>query len=144
MRDILGRNWWAVLIRGIAAVVFGILAIAWPAHTLVALIILFGAYALVDGVFSIIAAIRAAEHHSHWFALLAEGVLGIIVGLIAFIHPGIAAVAFVYFIAAWAIITGVLELFAAVRLRRELGGEILLILGGIASVVFGILLAVFP
>jgi uncharacterized membrane protein HdeD (DUF308 family) len=144
VRDLLGRNWWVVLIRGIAAIVFGILAIVWPAHTLVVLILLFGAYALVDGIFNIVAAIRAVEHHTHWLALLLEGILGIIVGLIAFFHPGIAAIAFVYFIAAWAIITGVLELYAAVRLRRELGGEILLVLGGLASVIFGILLAIFP
>jgi uncharacterized membrane protein HdeD (DUF308 family) len=144
VRELLGKNWWAVLVRGILAIIFGILAIAWPGHALAAVILVFGAYALVDGIFAIVGAIRSAARHAHWFALLLEGILGVIVGIIAFVHPGVTALAFVYFIAVWAIITGLLELFAAFRLRQELAGEIWLILGGLASVIFGILLVVFP
>jgi uncharacterized membrane protein HdeD (DUF308 family) len=144
VQGILGKNWWALLIRGILAIVFGMLAIVWPGETLLILITLFGAYAFIDGIFSIVAAMRAAERHAHWIALLLEGILGLIVGVITFFHPGLTALAFLYFIAAWAIITGVLELFAALRLRKELGGEVLLVLGGLASLIFGVLLAIFP
>jgi uncharacterized membrane protein HdeD (DUF308 family) len=144
MFDVLGKNWWAVLIRGVLAIIFGIIAIGWPGHALLALVLVFGAYAFVDGIFTIVAAFRSAARHAHWIALLLEGILGVIVGLIAFFDPRIAILAFAYVVGFWAIVTGVLELFAAFRLRRELGGEILLILGGLASVLFGILLLVFP
>ena len=129
---------------GSSAILFGVLAIAWPGETLLILITLFGAYAFVDGIFSIVAAVRSAARHAHWAALLLEGILGVIVGLITFFHPGITALVLLYFIAAWAIITGILELIAAIRLRKELAGEVLLILSGLASVIFGILLAIFP
>lgn len=144
MHGILGKNWWAVTIRGAAAIVFGILAIVWPGRTLLALALLFGAYALVDGVFSLVAAFRAAERHAHWMALVAEGLLGVVAGIIVLARPGLGIFAFAYIFAAWAIITGVLELVAAVRLRRELAGEILLVLAGILSVLFGIVIALFP
>lgn len=144
MYGILGKNWWVLLIRGIAAIVFGILAIGWPGHALVALALLFGAYALVDGVFALVAAVRAAERHAHWMALVAEGLLGIVAGIIVLAHPGFAIVAFAIIAAIWLIVTGILELFAAVRLRRELAGEILLILAGIVSVVAGVFVAFAP
>lgn len=144
MFDILAKNWWALTVRGVAAVLFGILALARPGLTLLALVTLFGAYAFVDGVFSLIAAFRAAERHMHGMALVAEGVLGILVGIITFLHPVLTATVFVIFIAVWAVITGILELVAAVRLRRELAGEILLVLSGIASIVFGVLLFIAP
>jgi uncharacterized membrane protein HdeD (DUF308 family) len=144
MQDLYARNWWAILIRGIIAIVFGVVAIIWPNETLFILITLFGVFCLVDGIFALVAAIRAATHHAHWAALVVEGILGLIVGLIAIFHPSAAAVAFLFLIAAWAIITGFLELFAAFRLRRELGGEVLLVLGGIISIVFGILLFASP
>jgi uncharacterized membrane protein HdeD (DUF308 family) len=144
VHEILGKNWWAVLIRGALAIVFGIILIGWPGHALVALVLVFGAYALVDGVLEVFAALRSAARHAHWIATLLQGILGIIVGIIAFVDPGIAILAFVYVVAAWAIITGALELFAAFRLRRELAGEFLLIIGGLASVIFGILLVVWP
>jgi uncharacterized membrane protein HdeD (DUF308 family) len=142
--DILGKSWWALTLRGVAAVIFGILAITRPGVTLLALVTLFGAYAFVDGIFSLVAAFRAAEHHLHWMALVAEGVLGILVGIITFFHPALTATVFVIFIAVWAVITGVLELVAAVRLRREIAGEILLVLLGIVSVIFGVLLFIAP
>jgi uncharacterized membrane protein HdeD (DUF308 family) len=140
----LGKSWWVLTVRGAAAVIFGILAIIWPGHALVALALLFGAYALVDGVFALVAAFRAVEHHAHWMALVAEGLLGIVAGVIVLAQPGIAIFAFAYIVAAWAIITGVLEIIAAVRLRRELAGEVLLVLAGALSVVFGVAIALFP
>lgn len=142
MYDILGKNWWVLTVRGVAAVVFGILAFRWPGETILILITLFGAYAFVGGIFSLVAALRAAERHAHWVALLAEGILGVLVGVIAFFHPGSVALAFILLIAFWAIVTGALEIFAAFRLRRELEGEFLLGISGLASVVFGVLLLI--
>jgi uncharacterized membrane protein HdeD (DUF308 family) len=144
MQDLYARNWWAILIRGLIAIAFGVVAILWPNETLFILITIFGIFCFVDGIFALIAALRAATHHAHWAALLVEGILGLIVGIIAIFHPSAAAVAFLFLIAAWAIITGFLELFAAFRLRSELGGEVLLILGGIVSIIFGIVLFAVP
>jgi uncharacterized membrane protein HdeD (DUF308 family) len=91
-----------------------------------------------------VAAVRAVERHAHWMALVAEGIIGIVAGLIMLTHLGIAILAFAYIFAAWAIITGILELVAAVRLRRELAGELLLVVAGIVSILFGVLIALFP
>lgn len=141
---VLSRNWWALALRGLAAVLFGILAFVWPEITLTALILLFGAYMLVDGVFAIIAAVRAEERDARWWLLLAEGVLGVLAGIVAFVMPDLTALALLYFIAAWAIVTGVLEIVGAIRLRREIDGEWALILAGALSVIFGVLLVVLP
>lgn len=144
MLHALARNWWAVLIRGIAAIVFGILAFAWPGATGAALVLLFGAFALVDGIFAIVAAIRAAEAHARWVPLVIEGVIGLIIAAITFFNPGITAYALYIMIAAWALLTGVFEIVAAIRLRKEMSNEWLLILSGIASIVFGVLMIVYP
>jgi uncharacterized membrane protein HdeD (DUF308 family) len=141
---LLARNWWALALRGLFAVLFGLAALFWPGITLAALILLFGAYALVDGVFAIVAAVRAAEQHGRWGLLLLEGIFGILVGLLTFVWPGLTALVLLYFIAAWALVTGVFEIVAAVRLRREIEGEWALILGGVISVIFGVLLVVLP
>jgi uncharacterized membrane protein HdeD (DUF308 family) len=140
----LARNWWALALRGVLAVVFGLIALLAPGLTLVALVILFGAYALVDGLFAVAAAVRAAEAHQRWGWLLVEGLAGILAGIITFVVPGITAVVLLYVIAFWALVTGVLELIAGVQLRGHLGREWLLLLGGVASIVFGILLIVHP
>ncbi len=145
MTDALARNWWALIVRGVVAIIFGLLALFLPGTTLLALVFLFGAYALVDGIFAVVAGIRrAAEHRQRWVELLIEGVLGIAAGILTFIWPGITAFVLLYIIAAWAILTGVLEFVEAIRLRREITGEFWLALGGLASVVFGILLLVWP
>ena len=144
MLHALARNWWAVLIRGIAAIIFGVLAFAWPGATGAALVILFGAYAFVDGVFAIVAAVRAAEAHERWGAFVLEGVIGLIIAAVTFFYPGLTAFALYVTIAIWALLTGILELVAAIRLRKEIKNEWLLILGGVASLVFGILLIVYP
>ena len=135
--------WGALAIRGIFAVLFGLVALFWPGVTVLALVLLFGAYAFVDGIFAIVAAFRQADQRVRWLILL-EGVLGIVIGVVAFIWPQSAALAFLYLIAAWAIITGILEIAAAVGLRRVTRGEWALIVGGVASVIFGVLLAVWP
>ena len=135
-------NWWALLLRGIAAVLFGLGALFWPGLTLFVLIVLFGAYAVVDGLFGIVAGIRSSGGR-RWL-LVAEGTLGVLAGLIAFFWPGITAVVLLYVIAIWAVITGVLEIVAAISLRREIENEWLMGLGGMISVLFGIILAVLP
>jgi uncharacterized membrane protein HdeD (DUF308 family) len=141
---ILARNWWALALRGLAAVVFGLLAFVVPHLTLAVLIALFGAYALVDGIFGVVAAVRAAERGARWGAVLVEGLWGLAIAVVVFVWPRETALLLLYFMAAWAIITGILEVLAALRLRRELTGEWLLGLAGAASVVFGLLLVAFP
>jgi uncharacterized membrane protein HdeD (DUF308 family) len=138
----LSENWWALALRGVASVIFGLLALFWPGITLTALILLFGAFALVDGVFAIVAGIRGVEGR-RWL-LLAEGVLGAIAGLVALSLPGTVAIVMLYVVAAWAVLTGLLEIVAAVQLRREIEGEWALALVGTVSVLFGVVLAVLP
>lgn len=140
----LARNWWAALIRGIAAVIFGLLAFFWPGATGFALVILFGAYAFIDGIFALIGAIRAAEAHERWVALAVEGIIGLIIAAITFFTPGITAIALYWLIATWAILTGILEIVAAVRLRQLIQNEWLLILSGVLSIAFGVLLVIYP
>jgi uncharacterized membrane protein HdeD (DUF308 family) len=140
----LGRNWWALALRGVAAILLGILAFAWPGITLFVLVLFFGAYMLVDGIFAIVAAVRAAGEEDRWWLLLIEGILGVLAGLVAFFWPGLTALALLYFIAAWAIVTGIMEIVAAVRLRQEIEGEWALGLSGLLSVIFGVLLVVLP
>lgn len=139
----LARNWWAILIRGIAAVIFGIIALLLPAQALIVLALLFGAYLLVDGVFAIVAAIAAATHQARWGLLLLEGALDILVGLLALGAPGVIVVGAIWVTAAWAIVTGGLMLAAAFRLHSG-HGNWLLALGGLVSVVWGVLLWLWP
>jgi uncharacterized membrane protein HdeD (DUF308 family) len=141
---VLARNWWVLALRGLAAIVFGVLAFVWPGITLWVLVLLFGAYMLVDGIFAIVAAVRAAGREARWWLLLIEGVLGVLAGLVAFFWPGLTALALLYFIAAWAIVTGILELVGAIKLRQEIEGEWALGLSGALSVLFGVLLVVIP
>src|ERR671913_285847 len=141
---VLSRNWWMLALRGLAAMVFGVLAFVWPGITLWALVLLFGAYMLVDGIFAIVAAVRAAGREARWWLLLIEGVLGVLAGLVAFFWPGLTALALLYFIAAWAIVTGIMEIVAAISLRQEIEGEWALGLSGLLSVIFGVLLVVLP
>jgi uncharacterized membrane protein HdeD (DUF308 family) len=143
-RGILIRNWWAVALRGVAAIIFGILAFAMPVATLGALVLLFGAYALVDGVFNVIAAVSGRSGARPWWALVLSGVVSIAAGLATFFMPGLTALALMYLIAAWAIVTGVLQIVAAVRLRREIDNEWWLGLSGGISVAFGVFVMLAP
>lgn len=144
MNMVLVRNWWALALRGVAAIVFGLLAFLMPAFTLVWLVLLFGAYVLVDGVFSIITGIRAAERHERWWPFALEGLASIVLGVLTFVMPAATALVLLYFVSAWAIVTGLIRIGAAIRLRREIQGEWLLILNGALSVVLGILIFVRP
>ena len=144
MNMVLARNWWALALRGVLAIMFGVLAFVNPGLTLGALILLFGAYSLVDGVFAIIAGLRAAQRHERWWPFALEGLASIVVGVLAFAMPLAAAFALLMIASAWSIVTGVLRIAAATRLRREIKGEWLLILNGLLSVAFGVIIAVFP
>ena len=138
----ISKNWWLFGLRGLFAVIFGVLAFIWPGTTITALVLVFGAYAFVDGIFSLVAGFADANYR--WWIGLLEGVVGLLAGIAAFVWPGITAFAFVYLIAAWALLTGLMEISAAVQLRKEISGEWLLAISGVASVIFGIALAFFP
>jgi uncharacterized membrane protein HdeD (DUF308 family) len=137
----LAQNWWALALRGLAAVLFGLLTFLVPGITLLTLVLLFGIYALADGAFNVIAFFRSMSHH---WALLLEGVIGLIVGILTFAWPAITAVALLYLIAFWAIFTGVFEIIAGIRLRKAISNEWLLLLMGLLSLVFGILILFAP
>lgn len=137
-------NWWAFLLRGIAAILFGVLAFAWPGVALLSLVFVFGAYAIIDGVFAVVAGLRAPKGFGTWWMLLLLGIVSIAAGIGAFFLPGITAFAFLMLIAAWAIVTGVFEIVAAIQLRKEITGEWLMILSGVFSVIFGALLVINP
>jgi uncharacterized membrane protein HdeD (DUF308 family) len=144
MPETLIRNWGFVALRGVAAILFGILAFSRPGITLVALITLYGAYVFVDGVFTIAAVIAHRGREQHWVAMLLTGLLGIAAGIVAFIMPGITALVLLIVIAVWAIMAGVAQILAAIRLRKLITGEWLLALAGVLSVAFGVLLIAQP
>ncbi len=139
----LAKNWWLLLLRGIAAIVFGLLAFAWPGLTLLTLILFYGAFALVDGVLAIIAAITGGAPAPRWW-LAIVGLLGIAAGLLTFLMPGLTAVVLLLFIAGWAIATGVFQIIGAIKLRKEIDNEWLLILCGVISVLFGVSMMLAP
>ena len=129
--------------RGIAAIIFGVLAFAWPGLTLLTFILFYGAFALVDGVLAIIAAITGGAPAPRWW-LAIVGLLGIAAGLLTFLMPGLTALVLLFFIAGWAIATGVFQVIGAIKLRKEIENEWLLILGGVISVLFGVSMMVAP
>jgi uncharacterized membrane protein HdeD (DUF308 family) len=143
MLEALSRYWWLVVLRGVAAVIFGVLALIWPGITVYVLVVLFGAYSLVDGLFAIGTAVFGNRPVSRGW-LIVEGIAGVVIGIITFMWPGATALALLYLIAAWALVTGVLEIVAAIRLRREISGEWLLALSGALSVLFGLALLIWP
>ncbi|MEU7001188.1 HdeD family acid-resistance protein [Nonomuraea sp. NPDC046570] len=140
--DQLAGTWWLFLIRGICAIIFGILALIWPGITLLTLVIFFGAYAIVSGVFSLFSALRHGAQGRAWMIL--SGILGIAAGIIAFAWPGITTIALLYVIAFWAIFAGISEIIAGIKLRNEIENEWMLIVGGVLSVIFGLLLVIWP
>jgi uncharacterized membrane protein HdeD (DUF308 family) len=141
MLQLLARRWWALALRGVIAVLFGLLTFFIPGITLISLVLLFGFYAILDGIFDIVSAMKAPGHH---WPLLVEGIVGIVAGLVTFMWPAITAMVLVYLIAFWAILTGLLEIVAGIRLRAVIANEMLLILMGVISTLFGILIIIFP
>ncbi len=139
----LARNWWAVLIRGALALLFGLVALVLPGPTLASLVLLFGAYMAVDGVFAIVAGARAAAHHERWGELMIEGVLGLVAASIAFFAPLATILAVVILAAVWAVVSGVALLIGAFHLHGT-HGRTLMALGGVVSIVWGVLLYWFP
>jgi uncharacterized membrane protein HdeD (DUF308 family) len=144
MVELLARNWGWVLMRGIAAILFSVLTLFNPGIALTMLVMLFGAYALLDGVFMAVSAIANRKGRSRWVALLVGGILGIAIGIQTFLIPNLTAVALLAFIASWSIIIGIAEIVAAIRLRKVLTGEWLLMLAGLASAAFGVFLIARP
>lgn len=136
--------WWALALRALAAIILGIIALTRPGIVLGGLVIMFGIYAMADGIFAVIAALRGVRYHERWGWMLFEGVVSIIAGLIALFYPGIGVLTLVWLVAAWALVTGVLEIAAAITLRKSLSGEWRLVLGGILSILLAVFIAVRP
>ncbi len=134
-----GRNWWLLALRGLAAILFGILAFAWPGIVLITLIYLWGAYAIVDGL-----AASVVGFKERWWAMVAVGLIGVVAGVATFVWPGITGMILLYVIAASAIVQGIFQIVAGIQLRKEIEGEIFLILGGLAAIAFGFLLIARP
>ena len=144
LAGILRRTWWLLLLRGLMAIAFGVLSWVQPGISLAALVMLFGIYALIDGVAGVWSSLAGHKDDGHWWVLLLWGVVGVGVGTLTLSAPGITALALLFYIALWAVATGVLQIVAAVRLRNEIEGEWLLALSGLASVAFGVVLMVRP
>lgn len=142
MINMFAKNWWVFALRGLFAIIFGVLAFVWPEATITALVLIFGAYAVVDGLLS--AYTGFTDPNYRWWVGLLEGIVGVAAGLVAFFYPGLTAIALVYLVAVWAILTGAFEIWGAIKLREEIKGEWLLALSGVASIAFGLLLAFFP
>jgi uncharacterized membrane protein HdeD (DUF308 family) len=140
----LARNWGLLLLRGLCAILFGVLTFLWPGVTLITLVLMYGAYALVDGVLAIAAAIMGNAPTAPRWWLGVVGLLGVGAGLLTFVWPGVTALVLLFFIAVWALTTGILQILGAIQLRKEIDNEWLLILGGIVSVIFGLLLMIQP
>ncbi len=139
MATALSRKWWLLLIRGILAVLFGFMAFAWPALTLVTLVLLYGAYAFVDGLTAIWVGVS-----SRALGILLFGILGVIVGIYTFFYPGVTAIALLYLIAAWALVRGIFEIVTAIQLRKEISYEWVLVISGLISIIFGVVLVANP
>ncbi len=143
VKSALHRSWWLLLLRGIAAVAFGVLTFVWPQISLLTLIMVYGVYALIDGVLALIAAIRGGGFVPRWWLALG-GVVSILAAVVAFAWPGLTALVLVYLIGFWSILRGVLEIIGAIRLRNEIANEWTLGVAGALSVIFGLILVFMP
>jgi uncharacterized membrane protein HdeD (DUF308 family) len=143
MNTMLAYHWWAIMLRGVVALLFGVAALSAPGAVLLSLALLFGIYLLIDGAFGLVASVRAFTGHGHWGALLAEAAVNIVMGLIALLLPAAAVLAFVLLMAFWALISGGLMVAAALKLHAS-HGRWWLGLGGVASVIWGVLLLLAP
>lgn len=137
------RSWWLFVLRGVIAILFGIAAFAWPALTLSVLVLLYGVFALADGIVAI-AALFSSQRSEVWWPQLLQGLLSIGAGLVALFWPGITALALLWVIAFWAILTGIMQITSAIRLRKVISNEWLLVLGGVLSVALGIAFILLP
>ncbi|MBI3804624.1 MAG: HdeD family acid-resistance protein [Nitrospirae bacterium] len=144
MFDLLTRNWWVLILRGVLAILFGVLAFSRPGMTLAALVLFFGAYVFVDGIFAIILALGGWEKRNDRWLLLLQGVIGVGIGILTFRAPGITAIGLLLYIAAWSLAIGVLQIAAAIRLRRSIEGEVWLAISGVASILFAAILMWAP
>jgi uncharacterized membrane protein HdeD (DUF308 family) len=140
----LSQNWWLVVLRGVLAILFGMAAFAWPGITLLTLVLFFGVYAMIDGVIAIVTGLSRTRETPRWWMFLLEGLLNIAAGIVALLMPGLATLVLIYILASWAVITGILEIAAAIRLRHEITNEWFLALGGVLSIGLGILLFLQP
>lgn len=140
----LANNWWMFLIRGIFAIIFGIVALIMPQVTFLSLVLIFGAFAMVDGVFALVSAFTSNAKSENWWWIILGGILGIIIGLLTLFQPASMATAMLLLIAAWALATGFFEIVTAIRLRKIISGEFWMILSGLVSILFGILVLVYP
>lgn len=143
MSSLLAQNWWAIALRGVFAIIFALIAFFWPGATLLSFVLIFSAYMLVDGIFAIVAAVRAASANQRWGLLALGGVADILAGIVAFIWPGLTLLFFVTLLAVWSLVTGVLTIMAAFKLNPEYGRG-WLVFSGIVSVLFGIALLIAP
>ena len=143
MSEALARNWWVIAIRGLLGIAFGIIALLQPFAAILAFVLVFAAYAVVDGIFAIVAAVRAARERERWGLLVLSGIASIAAGVLAVLWPGITVLAFVLLLAAWSIVTGALAIGAAFRLNRQ-HGRGWLIFSGVVSAIYGVLLAIAP
>ncbi len=144
MLEAITKNWWLLLLRGIGAIAFGILAFSWPGLTLLVLVMLYAAHALIDGVTALVLGLSGKLKGVPWWNMVLVGLLGIAAGIVAFVWPGITATALLIVIASFAIVRGVFEIMAAIRLRKEIDNEWLLGLAGATSILFGIALLAWP
>ena len=135
----LSQHWWVVLLRGVLAILFGLMAWKWPGETLAILVLIWGAYALIDGIIEVIAGVRGK-----WGSLVVLGLLGIAAGIVTFVWPGITAITLIWVFAFWAIVAGILQVSAAIRLRKEIQGEWLWIVSGVCTTLLGVLLLLYP
>ena len=138
------RNWWMLVVRGVLAIIFGLIVLLVPRIALLALVYVFAAYALIDGLMAVYIAIRERGSLSRWGRVLFEGILGIIIGIVAFIHPGFTALVLLYVVAIWAVVTGIMEIATAFAIRGFAAREWALGLAGVLSIIFGIVLFIFP
>ena len=144
LETLVSRFWWALVLRGAVAILFGLIAFFWPGVTLYALVLLFGAYAFVDGIASIVMGIKEYGERERWWGTLLAGIVSVGAGIVTLLSPGLTALALLTLIALWAILRGVLEIVAAIRLRHVIEGEWLLALAGVLSIAFGLLLIARP
>lgn len=144
MLHALAKGWWLLLLRGIVAIVFGLLAFIWPGLTLVTMVLFYGAFALIDGVLSLWAAFTGAAKPVPSWWLVVGGIAGISAGVLTFLWPGMTAILLVLFIGAWALVHGIFQIIGAIQLRKEIDNEWTLILGGVLSALFGAIIIVAP